>query len=442
MTPAPAVLGNVAVLLLLHFGIAAGASLRARQSLLRSSKPALETYSFAQFMKDFDRNYVVGTQEFHDRAATFQASLGRARAINYKNAQEGRTWSSGIHPFMDWTQAERQTLHGYKPSGTRSQRATASAGFAGVQMQAGSVGSLGLTTNSTASSNVAMSQEVPVRQQGGCGSCWAISAVEAVEARLQGERLAAQALVDCVPNPNHCGGTGGCDGATGELAYEFMRDHGIPLESSLPYDAETGPCPAAPLTGAWPNPKRARVSGWSQLPSNKAEPLMQALVEQGPVVVAVDGNKWFDYDSGIFDGCDRDAILGHAVLAKEYGTDQGTNYWRIQNSWGTSWGEQGHIRLKRMDNEDSWCGTDSKPSEGVGCDGGPAEVTVCGMCGLLYDPLFPVGVRLEDADPSEEDAAVARQFSEPAETFHHKAMFAASSDTALSEDAELKALLR
>merc|ERR1719352_942586 len=77
------------------------------------------------------------------------------------------------------------------------------------------------------------------RSQGQCGSCWAISSAEAVEAQLKraghNVQVSAQALVDCVPNPQHCGGTGGCDGATSELAYQFMQEHGIPLESELPY---------------------------------------------------------------------------------------------------------------------------------------------------------------------------------------------------------------
>merc|ERR1719253_2226996 len=258
---------------------------------------------------------------------------------------------------------------------------------------------------------------VALRQQGNCGSCWAISAVEAVEARLPGKtRLAAQALVDCVPNPQHCGGKGGCDGATGELAYSFIRDHGIPLESNYAYTAETGSCPMNPLSGSFPAEKRVRVSGWTALPSNKAQPLMEALYNQGPVVVAVDANQWFDYDAGVFDGCQKDATLGHAVLAKGYGGEGNTKYWRIQNSWGANWGEQGHIRLKRQEaaEEEAHCGQDRKPQDGLGCDGGPPEITVCGMCGILYDPIFPTGVTLEDS------SAAAKVTPVPAQPLHFK----------------------
>jgi len=345
--------------------------------------------TFSQYTQDFGRRYAAGSAEYASREATFKASLGRVNAINAKNQQEGRLWSAGVHPFMDWTEAERASLNGYKPSRTPGAGASR---FAALQT--------GTSSNASFYGAVASWEGVAVRQQGSCGSCWAISAAEAVESRLPAQtKVAAQALVDCVPNPQHCGGSGGCDGATGELAYTFMRDHGIPLENNYAYTAETGSCPMNPLTGPFPAEKRARVSGWTALPSNKAEPLMQALYNEGPVVVAVDANQWFDYSQGVFDSCQKDATLGHAVLAKGYGGEGDAMYWRIQNSWGASWGEQGHIRLHRRPpaEEEAYCGQDKKPSEGLGCDGGPAEVTVCGQCGILFDPIYPTGVTLEDS---------------------------------------------
>jgi len=156
---------------------------------------------------------------------------------------------------------------------------------------------------------------------------------------------------------------------------------------------------------------------------------MQAIYNQGPVVVAVDANDWFDYDQGVFDGCKKDATLGHAVLAKGYGGEGNGKYWRIQNSWGANWGEQGHIRLKREDSavEEARCGQDRKPQEGLGCDGGPPEITVCGMCGILFDPIYPEGVTLEDSS-----AAIAA----PAQTasFRGYDSFKPSESFAPSED--------
>jgi len=377
-------------------------------AVLRFSTSAVknleESYTFAQYIQNFGRGYTVGGEEYTQRQALFEMELAEVQTINARNAREGRLWKAGIHPFMDWTQQERKVLNGYKPSRAKGRNPSGL-----IQSGMHAFGRLNATRDAAddvevmISGGLSLEAGPQLRNQGNCGSCWAISAVEAVEAQLQRAghsdvSVSPQALVDCVPNPKHCGGSGGCDGATGELAYAFMRDYGIPLEDKLPYTAKTEQCPENPLSGAYPASTRVRVGTWDALPSNQAKPLMQALVSQGPVVVAVDGNSWFNYESGIFDGCDKDATLGHAVLAKGFGQDSGHDYWLIQNSWGRSWGEQGHIRLLKHADEDKWCGTDRSPKEGVGCDGGPPEVTVCGTCGILYDSLVPQDVRLETGD--------------------------------------------
>jgi len=363
------------------------------------SKVSLRGYPFEQFIQDFGRSYANGTDEYQHRMALFQTSLARIDSVNAKNQREGRAWSSGIHKFMDYTEAERKVMMGYKPSRRGLHRMTELQSNEQTHLRASSH-SQNKTSHLAESFDWAHHLHLPIVNQGDCGSCWAISASEALEAQLQKNgytsksiKVSAQAMVDCVPNPQHCGGTGGCDGATGELAYAFVRDHGIPLESDLQYTGQTGKCQHS--EGLYPTTQRVRVSGFHALPSNKYAPLMNALVREGPAVVSVDGNTWFDYESGVFDGCSKDVVLGHAVLLVAYGSDAGKPYWRIQNSWGADWGEQGYIRLTRHVDEESWCGTDRKPQEGSGCDGGPSEVTVCGMCGILYEGLVPQGVRIE-----------------------------------------------
>jgi len=129
------------------------------------------------------------------------------------------------------------------------------------------------------------------------------------------------------------------------------------------------------------------------------------------VTIAVDGGNWMDYSSGIFDGCEKDAILSHGVLLKGFGGEGTDKYWLIQNSWGEDWGEHGHIRLRLHEDEDDWCGMDNKPKDGVGCDGGPPEVRVCGMCGLLYDPVQPQGASLEGGDSSVAELSTAAAYT-------------------------------
>lgn len=384
-------------ILVLGFPIVAHGGAR---TALRTTKLSVEIedvmkYSFTQFMQDYGRSYKAGSEDYRKRAALFQESMQRINNKNSQNHQEGRSWVAGVHAFMDWTPEERRSIQGYKPSQARQGKRTAMAG-----LQVGFRDRSRMQLNSTLVDSYFDTQSAEHRNQGNCGSCWAISAVEAVEAQLKKSgynvRLSPQALVDCVPNPQHCGGTGGCDGATGELAYAFMQEHGIPLEEDLPYKAVTGTCQMG--SGNYPTKKRITLSGWTTLPSNQGAPLMQALVQDGSVVVAVDGNDWFDYSAGIFDGCSKDATIGHAVLAKGYGSESDKKYWVIQNSWGMDWGENGDIRLLRHDDDTAWCGVDSDPKEGEGCDGGPPTVPVCGMCGVLYDSVVPRGAQVVDDD--------------------------------------------
>ena len=72
------------------------------------------------------------------------------------------------------------------------------------------------------------------------------------------------------------------------------------------------------------------------------------------------------YQSGIItsDGCGTN--LDHGVLVVGYGTDGGTDYWKVKNSWSDSWGEDGYVRIERTDSTDTQgiCGIAMQPSYG------------------------------------------------------------------------------
>merc|ERR1719230_867625 len=70
----------------------------------------------------------------------------------------------------------------------------------------------------------------------------------------------------------------------------------------------------------------------------------------GPLSVAVDATSWQTYTGGILKNC-RSTQVDHGVLIVGYGTDAGTDYWIVKNSWGTTWGEQGYIRVARGSNQ-------------------------------------------------------------------------------------------
>lgn len=114
----------------------------------------------------------------------------------------------------------------------------------------------------------------PVKNQGGCGSCWAFAATETIESGLAiatGKllTLSEQNMVSCTKNPRHCGGTGGCQGATAELGIDYVAQKGISSESVYPYTARTGTCKETT--------KAAHVTNFTKLPENKYDHYLKLL---------------------------------------------------------------------------------------------------------------------------------------------------------------------
>jgi len=174
-----------------------------------------------------------------------------------------------------------------------------------------------------------------------------------------------------------------------ELGFEYVAQKGIASEAAYPYQARTGTCNEG-------IPKSAKIKGFVKLIENNYTDLIVNLATVGPMAVNIDANSWSSYSSGVFTGCQfRDIDINHVVQAVGYGTDaaRGKDYWIVRNSWGSGWGEKGYIRLERHSDGDhsKWCGPDTRPQDGTGCDGGPATVTACGSCGMWYDSSYATG---------------------------------------------------
>jgi cathepsin L len=364
-------------------------------AMLAVSQAAL--LPFESFIELHGRSYQQGSEEFQMRQKLYEQRMVDAEL---HNSQINRSWTAGVNKLWDWTDAEMQTLRGWdgsmRPDGGSQRSVRKHATF--LQQKVAEL------PKEKIWSNLAMSQHI--RNQADCGSCWAIAAATVLEGHAEiysgkPRSFSAQQIVMCTPNPRHCGGDGGCKGATAELAMEYVMKHGCSEEYQVPYTGHDGQCPdsrsastemaqlfvddsAAPTSGA----SSFGMTGWETLPKNVYEPLARALAEHGPVAVSVAADTWFSYESGIFNGCGKDAVIDHAVTAIGYGEENNHKYWVIQNSWGNDWGERGHIRLERHDS-DEYCGMNNDPQKGVACEGETEAVPVCGMCGVLFDSVIP-----------------------------------------------------
>ncbi len=95
--------------------------------------------------------------------------------------------------------------------------------------------------------------------------------------------------------------------------------------------------------------------------SVKGENQLQEAVRQQPVVagVAAGNDEWKFYKSGVLGACGT-TELDHAVVVVGFGGGNGSDlFWKIQNSWGTAWGDHGFIYMKRGDGGNGTCGVAS-----------------------------------------------------------------------------------
>lgn len=114
-----------------------------------------------------------------------------------------------------------------------------------------------------------------------------------------------------------------------DSAFQYVVKYGLNLQSDYPYVARNQAC--AKKGGAF------KLSGFTDV--QKVCTSLATSLQTRPISVAVDASVWSSYRSGVLSGCSTN--INHGVLLVGV-TDA---YWKIKNSWGTTWGESGFIRL-------------------------------------------------------------------------------------------------
>jgi len=145
-----------------------------------------------------------------------------------------------------------------------------------------------------------------------------------------------QELVDC----SGAEGNQGCNGGLMDDGFTYVEEHGLCFESAYPYEAADGTCRASSCTS------KVSVTSYTDITAGSTADLKTACGNVGPISIAVDANfMWQMYTGGIFNSYCNPSKLDHGVLLVGYASD----YWKVKNSWGASWGESGYIRLAGTD---------------------------------------------------------------------------------------------
>ncbi|ETL88266.1 hypothetical protein F441_13149 [Phytophthora nicotianae CJ01A1] len=311
--------------------------------------------AFVDYALDYEKSYRYDTYDqdlVQQRFRAFATNLERIQMHNAAYERGEHSFTLGLNELADLTDAEYKQLLSYRASDSKASRASE------TFVKPDNIEDLPATWDWREHNTV-----TPVKNQGQCGSCWAFSAVAAMEcayALSTGtlESFSEQELVDCTLN-----GIDTCNhgGEMSEGYEEIINNHKgkIDREEDYEYTAESkGVC------NAKDDKAIGHFTSYANVTSGDEAALQAAIATKGVQAVAIDASSFtFQlYRHGVYSwplcGNAPDA-LDHGVAAAGYGVYKKKDYWLVKNSWGDSWGMKGYIMMSRNKNNQCGIATDA-----------------------------------------------------------------------------------
>lgn len=143
--------------------------------------------------------------------------------------------------------------------------------------------------------------------------------------------LSREQMIDCIPTED----------AQADTVYAYLKQSGG-LETDADY--KLGPKGSCRFNAT---KIKAKYNGFRTLKSDE-ELLKANVAANGQFVVSLGPDLGFPfYAGGIYNSTECNPLYGNALVVVGYGTENGTDFWSLKNSWGIGWGERGYIRIVR-----------------------------------------------------------------------------------------------
>ncbi|XP_030749405.1 cathepsin L1-like [Sitophilus oryzae] len=287
---------------------------------------------FQSFKLEHGKTYQNPAEETA-RFAIFRDNLRSIERHNARYEQGLETYTQGINKFADMTHAEFKAMLKLQYRGKPAMKSTKN---------------FELPKEATVPDSIDWREKnavTEIKNQGFCGACWAFAVTGTTEGAYAIKTgnltsLSEQQLIDCALEMNI-----GCQGGQLEENFPYIEEYGLESEADYPFEGTDGTC-------RYDSTKVVTYVSSYVAFNGSEDKLKEAVGTAGPVAVGIDADYIQLYESGIFSDSDcNPKALDHAVLVVGYGTENGTDYWLIKNSWGASWGESGYFRFLRGVNQ-------------------------------------------------------------------------------------------